>query len=129
MAEVMPHPTTTLHQLYLLLVDAQNGTIRVGIAIETDDEAITERCHLVVVADACHRAAGRYYIAEVVEQLEYLFCRHRVLILLLYTGYLVSNAPVHVQRRLLVDIAYAVLHCVLVHPHSGGQFVTAKISQ
>jgi len=39
---VMPHTAATLHQLHLLLVNAQNGTIRVGITVESNHEAIAQ---------------------------------------------------------------------------------------
>ena len=82
----------------------------------------------MVVADTRHRTARRHDVAEVVQQVENLLCGHRVLVLLLYSGYLVGNAPVHLFGRLLIDVAKRVLHGILVYPHPGGQFVTAEIS-
>ena len=42
MTEVMTHTSTTLHQLYLLFVNAQHTAIRVSIAIESDDKTVTQ---------------------------------------------------------------------------------------
>ena len=129
MAQVVTHTAATLHQLHLLLINAHHRTIRVGIAVQSYHETIRERRYLVVVADARHRTTGRHDVAEVVQQVENLLCRHRVLILLFDSGYLVGNAPVHLFGRLLIDIAKRILHSIFVHPHPGGQFVTAKISK
>ena len=129
MAQVVPYSTATLHQLHLLLVDAQDGAVAVGITIQTDDKAVRQRRNLVVVADARHRTACRHDIAEVVQQVENLLGRHRVLVFLFYPCYLVGDTPMHLFGRLLVDIAIGVFHGIFVHPHTGSQFVTLEISQ
>ena len=125
--QVVAHAAAPLHQLHLLLVNAHHGTVGVGIAVESDDEAVRQRGYLVVVADARHGAAGRDDVAEVVEQTEYLVLRHRVLVLLLYAGYLAGYPSVHVLGRALVDLPEAVLHGILVHPHAGSQLVALKV--
>ena len=70
----MAHAAATFHQLHLLLVNAHDGAIRVGIAVEAYHKAVAQRCHLVVVADACHGAASRNDVTEVVDQAEHLVC-------------------------------------------------------
>ena len=129
MTQVMAHTTAALHQLHLLLVDAQDGTIRVGIAIKANHEAVRERSHLIVIADSCHRAACGNNIFEVVQQIENLLGRQRVRILLLHTRNLVGNTPVHLFRRALVDVAERIFHGIFVQPHASSQLVTAKILQ
>ena len=42
MAQVVAHAAAPLHQLHLLLVDAHNGTVAVGITVQTDDEAVAQ---------------------------------------------------------------------------------------
>ena len=126
---VVPHSAAPLHQLHLLLVDAHDGSVRVGIAVDAYHEAVAERGNLVIVAYAGHGTAGRYDVAEVVEQVEHLAGCHRVGILLLYPGNLIGYAPVHVFGRFLVDIAEAILHGILVHPHAGCQLVATEIFQ
>ena len=39
-AQVVTHTAATLHQLHLLLIDAQHGTVAIGIAIQSDDKAV-----------------------------------------------------------------------------------------
>ena len=127
--EVVTHAAATLHQLHLLLVETHDGAVRIAVAVDANHEAVAERRHLVVVADARHRTACRNDIAEVVEQLENLLCRHRVLVFLLNASYLVSQTMVHILWRTLVDIAVAVLHRVLVHPYASSQFVAGEVVQ
>ena len=127
MAQVVTHTATALHQLHLFLVDAHNGTIRVGIAVEPYHKAVRQRGHLVRVADTRHWAARRNNVSEMVEQLEYLLCRKRIGIFLLHTGYLVGNAPVHHARTVLVNVAKTVFHGIFVHPNTGGQLIAPKI--
>ena len=127
MREVMTHTTTTLHQLHLLLVHAQNGAVGVGIAIKTYHKAVAQRSHLMVVAYARHRTSRRNDIAEVVEQFKHLLSRHRVFVLLLDACHLVGYAPVHLVGRLLENISKTVLHGVFVHPHTGCQFIASKV--
>ena len=125
----MTHAAATLHQLHLLLVETHDGAVRIAVAVDANHEAVAERRHLVVVADARHRTACRNDIAEVVEQIENLLCRHRVLVFLLNASYLVSQTMVHILWRTLVDIAVAVLHRVLVHPYASSQFVAGEVVQ
>ena len=94
--EVVSHASPALHELHLLLVYAHDGAIGVGIAVEAYHEAVGERSHLVVVADASHGAAGRHYVAEVVEQFEHLLVAHRIGVFVFYSCYLTGDAPVHV---------------------------------
>ena len=129
MTQVVTYATASLHQLHLLLVDAHHRTIRVGITIQSDDEAVRQRGYLVVVADTCHRTSGRHDIAEVIQQIENLLGRHRVLVLLFYTGYLVGQSPVHLFGRLLIDLSKRVFHRILVHPYASGKLIAAKISK
>ena len=129
MAQVVAYATTTLHQLHLLFINAHHGAVGVGIAVQADDKAVRQRGYLVVVADTCHRTTGRHDIAEVVQQVENLLRRHRVLVFLLDAGYLVGQSPVHLVGRLLIDVAKRVFHRVLVHPNAGSELIAAKISK
>ena len=125
----MTYTTASFHQLHLLLVESHDCSIRVAIAVDANHEAVAERSHLEVVADTGHGASCWNDVAEVVEQLEYFLCRHRVRIFLLYSSYLVSQTMVHILWRALVDIAVAVLHRVLVHPYASSQFVAGEVVQ
>ena len=127
LTEVMSNAATPFHELHLLLVNLHDGAVAVGIAFESDDEAVAQRGHLMVVADAGHRAAGRNHIAEAVEQIEHLLGGDGVLVFLFNTRHLVGNAPVHVNGRLLKDMTEAVLHGILVHPYAGGKLIAAEI--
>ena len=122
------HAATAFHQLHLFLVDADNGTVRIGVAIQSHHKAVGQRSHLIVVADAGHRRARRDNVFEMVEKVEDLLGRHGILVFLLDAGHFVGDAPVHIFRTLLVDIAIGVLHRILVYPHAGCQFITAEIS-
>ena len=62
----MTHAAATLHELHLLLIYLHDGAVRVGIAVETYDEAVAQRRYLMVVSYARHWATGRYDVAEVV---------------------------------------------------------------
>ena len=129
MAQVVTHASAAFHQLHLLLVYAHDGTVRIGFAIEAYDKTVAQRCHLMVIADTCHRTACRHHVAEMVQQFEHLFCTDRILIFLLYTCHFVGDTPVHICRRLLIDIAKAILHGVFVHPNAGSELITAEIGQ
>ena len=126
-AQVVAHTAAALHQLHLLLVDAHDGAIRVGIAVETYHKAVRQRSHLMVVANARHRTARRHHIPEMVEQIEDRLCWQRVGIFLLNTGNLVGYTPVHIGGRTLINVAERIFHGIFVHPHTGGQLITAKI--
>jgi len=81
----------------------------------------------MVVADARHRTSCRNNIAEMVEQREYILCRHRVSVLLFYTGNLEGYPAMHVGWRLLIDTPLRIFHRILGHPYSGGELITVKI--
>ena len=128
-AKVMTYSTTTLHQLHLLFVNTHDSAIRVGIAIKTNNEAVAKACHLMMVANTCHRATSRNNISEMIEQLEYLLLRKRVRIFLLYAGYLISNTPMHILRRAFKDCSKTIFHGILVDPYSGSKFIAIKVLQ
>ena len=129
LAEVVTYSSATFHQLHLLLIDAHHGTIRVGIAVKTDDKAVAERSHLEVVSYSRHRRTSRNDIAEVVEQCENLLRLERVGVFLLNAFHLFCYSPMHVLRTLFVNITETVLHRVLIHPYAGSEFVAIKIFQ
>ena len=109
MAEIVANTSAALHELHLLFVNAEYAAIAVRFSVETDHEAVAQRCHLIVVADACHRATLRNEVAEMVEKSEYLLMTHRIWVFCLDTGYLCGDAVVHVGRSLLIDVAEGVL--------------------
>ena len=125
----MAHATTPFHQLYLLFVDTQNGTIGVGVTVKTYHEAVRQRSHLEIVTNARHRTSCRNNISEMVKELENLLSRHGISIFLLDTGNFVRYAPMHVFGAFFVDVAEAVLHRILVHPHASCQLITFEIIQ
>ena len=83
----------------------------------------------MIIADTRHRATCRHDVAEVIEHVEDLLGRERIRILLLDARNLVGNTPVHLLRAFLKDIAEAVLHSVLVDPHTCRQLVAAEVLQ
>ena len=95
LAHVMSYAAAPFHQLHLLLVDAHDGTVGIGIAVQSDDETVGQRGYLVMVADTCHRTACRDDIAEMVQKVEYLLCGQRILVFMLDAGNLVGDAPMH----------------------------------
>ena len=97
-AEVVTHAAASFHQLHLLLVEPHDGPVGVGVAVDTDDEAVGERGHLIIVADARHRTARGDDEAEVVEQRKDFLFRNRVGVFALNAGHLASQAVVHVGR-------------------------------
>ena len=125
--EVVTHAAATLHELHLLLVDAEDAAVAVGRMLVADDEAVRERSHLQVVADAGHRAALGNHVAEVVEQFENLLLRHGVGILPLDALDFGGDALVHLAGGRFVDIAERILQRILAHPHRGGQFVPVEV--
>ena len=127
--KIMTHAAATLHQLHLLFVQAHDGSVRVGVALNAYHEAVAQRCHLVVVADTGHRAAGGYDISEMVEQTEHFLLIHGVGVFALYASNLLSDAVMHVCGRHLKDVAEAILHGILAHPYTGGEFVTVEVFQ
>jgi len=73
-----PHAAAAFHQLHLLFVDFQDGTIAVGGAVEANDEAVAQRGGLEVVANAGHGRALGHEVAEVAEQFKDLVFAQRV---------------------------------------------------
>ena len=125
--EVVAHAAAPLHELHLLLVDAEDAAVAVGRMLVADDEAVRERGHLQVVADAGHRAALGNHVAEMVEQLEDLLLRHGVGILPLDALDFGGDALVHLTGRRFVDIAERVLQRILAHPHRSGEVVSVEV--
>ena len=41
-AEVVTHAATALHELYLLLIEFEDSTVRIGVAIDAHHEAVGE---------------------------------------------------------------------------------------
>ena len=127
MGEVVAYSAAAFHQLHLLLVYLHDAAVGVGLMLVADDEAVGQGGYLVVVADARHRASLGDDVLEIPEQLVNLGCRHRVGVLLLDPGKLVRQAPVHLVRRGLVQVAEGVLHGVLVDPDRGSELIAAEI--
>ncbi len=105
MRQVVTHAAAALHQLYLLLVDAEHAAVGVGAAVETYHKAVAQRAYLEIVADACHGAALGHDVAEIAHELKYLVVGHRLGILLLNAYNLRGQAMVHIVGRELVYIA------------------------
>ena len=129
MREVVAHAATAFHELYLLLVDAYDAAVGVGLAVQAYDEAVGERAHLQVVADAAHGAALGHDVAEVAQELEDFVLAHGVGILALYAADFRGQAAVHVVGRQLKDVCLRVFEGILAHPYTGGQFVAVKVFQ
>ena len=127
--KVVPYPAPAFHQLHLLFVDTDNGTIRIGFPIQPDNETIRQRSNLIVIPDARHRTSLRNDVLEMVEQAEQLLCAQSVRILGFDASHFVRNAPVHVLRRLFIDMPERIFHRILVHPYAGSKLVSFKIIQ
>ena len=127
MAEVVAHAAAALHQLHLLLIDAHDAAIRVGVAVKADDEAVRQRAYLVVVADAAHGAALGDNIAEVLEQAENLVLTHGVGIFLLDAGKLAGQTMVHVVGGEFKDIAERIFEGIFAYPYTCGELVAVKV--
>ena len=125
--EVVPHAAAALHQLHLLLVDLDDASVGVGLTLESYHEAVGERAHLVVVADAGHRASLRHYIPEALEKAVDLPGAHGVGILALYARYLVGDAVVHVVGSGFKKMTVGVFKSVFRRPYSGGELVALEI--
>ena len=125
--EVVAHAAAALHELHLLLVDAEDASVGVGRMLVADHEAVRQRRHLEVVADAGHRAALRNDIAEVVEQRKGLLARERVGILLLDALDLGGDPLVHFARGFFINVAHGILEGILADPYRSGQIVPVEI--
>ena len=125
--QVVTHSAATLHQLYLFLVDHQDSAIRVGGIVVTDHEAVRQRNHLVVVADAAHRTSLRNDILEVLEQFEDFLLAQWVGIFVLYAGELPRDALVHHIGVQFIDVSVRILEGIFADPYRSGQFVALEI--
>ena len=125
--EVVPHSATPFHELHLLLVDAHDGSIGVGIPIETYHEAVGKRGHLMVVANSRHGTSRRHDILEMVEHVEDGLHVHGIGIFVLYACNFPCYSPVHVFRRLLVYVSVTVFDGIFVDPHTCCQFISVEI--
>ena len=127
--QVMSHTTTTLHQLHLLLVNAHNSTIGIGITIQSNNKTIGQGGYLIVVANTSHRTSSRNNISEMVQEVEHLLSCQWVFILFFNASNLIGNAPMHLFGRFLIDISEAILHRILIDPYTGSKFIATEISQ
>ena len=125
--EVVSHTAAALHELHLLLVELEDGTVGVAVAVDADHEAVGERSNLEVVADARHGRTGRHDVAEVVEHFKDALFADRVGILAFDARQFVRQAPVHVGGRTLVDMSEGVLHGIFVHPDACSQLVAGEV--
>ena len=123
----MPHTATALHELHLLFILLHNGSVRIGIAVHTNNKAVGERSHLIGITNARHGTARRDDVAEVREEVKDFCCRSGVGILLLNARNFICQAPVHIVGRLFKDIAMTVFHGILIHPNTSGEFITLEI--
>lgn len=123
----MADAAAPLHELDLLLIDADHSAVGVGVAFDADDEAVRQGGDLVVVADAGHGAALGDDVAEVVEEGEELVFAEGVGVFGLHACDLARQAVVHVGGRLFVDVAVGIFQCVLVDPDFGGEFVAGEV--
>ena len=127
--QVMSHSATAFHQLHLFLVNADNGTIRVGGTVKPYHEAVGERGHLMVVADTGHRTSLRNDVGEVIQQVKDFLCAETVGIFCLDSCDFIGDAPMHIYRRFLIDVPERVFHGIFVDPYTGCQFVSLEIFQ
>ncbi len=125
--QVVTHAASALHQLHLFLVHEHDAPVAVGLSVDAHHEAVRERAHLEVVADAGHRAALRDYVAEVAEEPEDFVLGHAFRIFRLDACQLGSDAVVHVIGSKLVDVSVAVFQRVFAYPHLSGESVAAEI--
>ena len=125
--KVVTHAAAAFHQLNLLLVHAEDAAVGIGGILMADDEAVRQRRHLEIIADAGHRAALRNDVTEMVEQRENLLLRKRVRVFLLDAFDFGSDALVHLARRSFVDVSERILEGVLADPHRGGEVVPVEI--
>lgn len=127
MGEVVSDTAAAFHELHLLLVDLDDAAVAVGIAVEAYHEAVAQRCHLIVVADACHGAALGHYVAEMVEKFGHALVLHRLGIFVLDAHDLVGQTTVHVGRSAFIDIAVGVFERIFADPYAGGKLIAAEI--
>ena len=125
--QVVPHSATAFHQLHLLLVNLDNSAIRVRASVKTDNEAIRQRADLVVVANPRHRAALRNDVFEIADQIKDLFLRHRIVVFLFNPDYFLRYTPVHIVRRLFINIPERIFQRIFVDPNTRSQFVAFEI--
>ena len=74
-----------------------------------DHEAVRQRSHLEIIADAGHRAALRNNVTEMVEQGEGLLFGEGIRVFLLDAFDFGSDALVHLARRLFVNVPERIL--------------------
>ena len=127
--QVVPHSATTLHQLHLFFIDTDDRPVRVGAATHPDHKTVGQRCYLKIVSDPRHRASLRNDVFKLVKQIEQFFFAQRIGVFFLYSSHFVCQPPMHIFRRLLVDIAFTVLQSVLADPNLCSQFIASKILQ
>ena len=120
MRQVMPHASTTLHQLNLLLINTDNRSVRVRLSIQSYHKTIGERSDLKIVADTGHRTSLRNDVTEMIEQVEQLLLRQRIGVLLFHTSNLTSQTMVHIFRGFLVDIPKGILQGIFIDPYLCG---------
>ncbi|OAV74948.1 hypothetical protein Barb7_01486 [Bacteroidales bacterium Barb7] len=109
MGKVVPHTAAPLHQLHLLFVNADNGTVGIRPAVQSNHKAVRERSNLKVIPDTRHRASLWHDIPEMIKQIKQLIFGKRIGILLLDAGNLLRQPSVHVRRRFLINVAESIL--------------------
>ena len=127
MRKVMPHSTTALHELHLLLINLDNAAIGVGITVKTNDKTVRQRTNLEVVTDSRHRTALRHNVAEMADEVKNLVLSHGVRILFLDAGNLAGNAAMHVIGREFIEVTIRVFQGIFARPDSCCKFVSLKV--
>ena len=127
--QIMSDTSTPFHQLYLFFINTDNGTVWVCSSFQTDNETVGQWCDLIVVTDTSHRASLRNDVLEMVEQVKKFLCTECVRILSLDAGHFIGDTPMHVLRRLFVDVTERVFHSIFIYPDTCGKFIAFKILQ
>ena len=103
--QIVSYTTTAFHQLHLLLVNLEDAAVTVRLTVEAYNEAVAQRAHLEIIADAGHGATLGNDVAEVAHQFKQAILGQWIGILILDTGNLACNATVHIVGRQFIQVA------------------------
>ena len=104
LGQVMPHATTSSHQLHLFLIHLHDGSVRLHGTVRSYHETIGKGSRPILVTKTGHRTSLKHNIFEMAEQIEQGIRPHRVRILSLNPSHLLRHPTMHIIRGFLIDV-------------------------
>src|SRR5690625_285867 len=98
----MTYPSSTLHELYLFLINLHYSSIGIRLPFISNHKTIRQRSYLIWIPNTCHWTSLWYNVLEVFNIIVNFLCRQRVFVALFYSSHFIGNSPMHVIWSFLI---------------------------